>query len=101
MNKEGKWKLAPAYDIGFAFNPEGGWTSTHQMSINGKFDNITEKDLIEFGKKNNIKEPHIIIEEVIERASQWPVIAKECGVPKEMINTIFSHMDFRLKERGD
>ena len=33
------WKLAPAFDITYAHG--GGWTKTHQMSINGKFDNLT------------------------------------------------------------
>ena len=38
MDKNGKWRLSPAYDMGFSYNPDGGWTSQHQMSINGKFD---------------------------------------------------------------
>lgn len=41
MDKTGKWTLSPAYDIGFAYNPKGSWTDTHQMSINGKFDDLT------------------------------------------------------------
>ena len=40
MGEDGIWRLSPAYDMGYAYNPQGGWTSTHQMSINGKFDDI-------------------------------------------------------------
>lgn len=47
MDRHGKWYLSPAYDIGYAYNPEGVWTSTHQMSVNGKYDNITRLDLLE------------------------------------------------------
>ncbi|MCR5614447.1 type II toxin-antitoxin system HipA family toxin, partial [Treponema sp.] len=36
MNKAGRWSLAPAYDVCFAYNPNGLWTSSHQMTINGK-----------------------------------------------------------------
>ena len=36
MDKTGKWSLSPAYDMGFAYNPAGGWTAQHQMSVNGK-----------------------------------------------------------------
>ena len=54
MDRQGKWTLSPAYDMGFAYNPKGGWTAQHQMSINGKFDNITRQDLLEFAKRNNI-----------------------------------------------
>lgn len=55
MDRQGKWTLSPAYDMGFAYNPKGGWTAQHQMSINGKFDDITRQDLLEFAKRNNIK----------------------------------------------
>lgn len=36
MDRDGKWRLSPAYDMGYAYNPDGQWTSAHQMSINGK-----------------------------------------------------------------
>lgn len=55
MGEDGVWRLSPAYDMGYSYNPNGGWTATHQMSINGKFDGITRKDLLECGAKNNIK----------------------------------------------
>lgn len=35
MDRGGKWRLSPAYDMGYAYNPDGQWTSAHQMSING------------------------------------------------------------------
>lgn len=89
MNKKGVWKLSPAYDMGYAYNPNGGWTSTHQMSINGKFDYITRKDLLECAARNNIKEASLILDEICETAYRWPALAKECDVPKEMIDRIF------------
>ena len=92
MDKSGKWHLSPAYDIGFAYNPKGGWTSMHQMSINGKFDDFTGNDLLEFARKNNIKNASEIIDSVKENAAQWPVIAKECGVPQNMIDVIVPEM---------
>ena len=92
MGEDGVWRLSPAYDMGYAYNPDGGWTATHQMSINGKFDDITRKDLLECGAKNNIKNASLIIDEVREVASQWPTIAKECDVPQNMINGITANM---------
>ena len=88
MDERGKWRLSPAYDMGYAYNPNGGWTATHQMSINGKFDNIARKDLIECAAKNNIKGANEIIDRIKEAASNWARIALECEVPKEMINAI-------------
>lgn len=89
MDEKGTWKLSPAYDMGYAYNPEGDWTSTHQMSINGKFDEITRKDLLECATRNNIKEASLIIDEICDTASKWPAIAEDCNVPKEMIDSIF------------
>lgn len=92
MGEDGVWRLSPAYDMGYSYNPTGGWTATHQMSINGKFDDITRKDLLECGAKNNIKNASLIIDEVCEIASQWPTIAKECDVPQSMIEEIKSNL---------
>ena len=88
MDENGKWKLSPAYDMGYAYNPKGGWTSTHQMSINGKFDNITRNDLLAFAMSNNIREAASIIDEVCEAASCWAQIAKDCEIPSQMIENI-------------
>lgn len=96
MDKQGKWRLSPAYDMGYAYNPKGAWTATHQMSINGKFDEITKNDLLECASKNNIKNGLQIIEEVCDTASQWPKIAKECGVPQVIIDDIEPNMLFAL-----
>ena len=96
MGEDGVWRLSPAYDMGYSYNPNGGWTATHQMSINGKFDDITRKDLLECGAKNNIKNASLIIDEVCEIASQWPTMAKECDVPQSMIDDIKANMILTL-----
>lgn len=96
MDKTGRWRLSPAYDMGFAYNPQGGWTAQHQMSINGKFDNIDRKDLLECAKRNNIKEATDIIDNIIEVASQWPEMARKCDVPKSMIDSILPEMKLSI-----
>jgi serine/threonine-protein kinase HipA len=88
MDKAGRWELSPAYDMGFAYNPNGGWTSQHQMSINGKFDNITRADLLELAKRNSIKEANEIIDQISTVAAGWPSLASECGVPRSMTDAI-------------
>lgn len=88
MDESGTWRLSPAYDMGYAYNPEGVWTLSHQLSVNGKFDGIGRADMLEFAKRNHIKNASTIIDEVCEVVSTWPVIAKECGVPQNMIDAI-------------
>jgi serine/threonine-protein kinase HipA len=92
MGEDGRWRLSPAYDMGYAYNPLGGWTSTHQMSINGKYDDITRKDLLEFASLNNIKNAPAIIDEVCEAASGWAALARECEVPVPMVESILPNM---------
>ena len=92
MDEAGKWRLSPAYDLGFAYNPNGAWTDTHQMSINGKFDDITRQDLMDCALSNNIKNAAESIDKVCEEASKWPEIAKNCGVPQEMIDARLPYM---------
>lgn len=94
MDYNGKWRLSPAYDMGYAYNPMGGWTATHQMSVNGKFENITRGDLMECAESNGIRNSDEIIDEVCQEASMWASIAKDCGVPANMIETVSSNMQF-------
>src|SRR5690606_7911121 len=49
MNREGQWRLSPAFDLGYAYNPEGSWTHRHQMSLTGKQDHFELADLVAFG----------------------------------------------------
>jgi serine/threonine protein kinase HipA of HipAB toxin-antitoxin module len=36
MNRDGIWKLSPAYDVTFSYNPTNKWLRAHQMTVNGK-----------------------------------------------------------------
>lgn len=96
MDKTGKWRLSPAYDMGYAYNPRGAWTSAHQMSVNGKFDDIGRSDLLELASRNNIRNAQHIIDEVCNVCAGWPRIAKECDVPQAMIDEIVPNMQLTL-----
>ena len=77
MNRKGEWRLSPAYDMSWAYNPNGGWTATHQMSINGKWDSISREDLLAVASEMNVKHAKLIIDQVVEAVSQWPRLARE------------------------
>ncbi|MDE5624441.1 MAG: HipA domain-containing protein, partial [Alistipes sp.] len=94
MGEDGVWHLSPAYDIGYAYNPNGGWTAAHQMSVNGKFDGIARKDLLECAARNNIKNAGQIIDRICDTAARWPAMAADQGVPEPMIRAVAS--DFQL-----
>ncbi len=69
MDRVGRWSLSPAYDVTWAYSPNGMWTSQHQMSVNEKFDNITRSDLVALAKGVSIKSPDDIIYRVLSSIS--------------------------------
>lgn len=90
MNENGKWSLSPAYDMTFSYDPTNKWMKVHQMSINGKRDNISKEDILILSKKMNIKKGVEIIEKVKEAVSAWPKFGEEAEVNKNQINMIES-----------
>ncbi len=95
MDKTGTWKLSPAYDMSWAYNPKGEWTSHHQMSINNKWDNITRADLIAVAEAMHIKKADSIINETCDAVSMWTTIAKELDIPSNTIVKIDDTLLYR------
>lgn len=83
LKKDDKWKLAPAYDVCYAYHPENYWLHNQTMSLRGKQDNFSEEDLLNIGKENNIKRAPHIIKEVQEAVNNWLLFAKKAGVGAE------------------
>jgi serine/threonine-protein kinase HipA len=90
MDKEGRWSLAPAFDVIYSFQPTGKWTSTHQMTLNGKRGGFTMEDFLACAKGADLKRRRAkaIIEEVRTAVSRWPDYAAESGVPSSRIERI-------------
>lgn len=96
MNRTGKWSLSPAYDVSWAYNPQGDWTSKHQMSINNKWDDITREDLVTVAQNMNIKRHNEIIEQVTDAVSHWRKLATEYEIPEETIRQIEQSLQLQL-----
>lgn len=90
MNRKGEWRLSPAFDVSYAYNPSGPWTSQHQMSLGGKRDHFQLDDLVEFGRFCDIKPGTAsrIIDEIQRVVLDWPAYAGRAGVPDAMANAI-------------
>lgn len=82
MDRGGHWALAPAFDLTYSYQPGGRWTSTHQMTINGKSDNFTMDDLQACGKSALLKQGQAktILNRVRNVVSRWRDYASEAGV---------------------
>ncbi len=91
MERDGRWRLSPAFDVIYSHNPAGKWTNQHQMTINGKRDLFTAQDLIAVGESISIPKPLEIIDQVTDSVRQWPAFARKAGVKKDHIAEIGCH----------
>lgn len=85
MDRQGVWRLAPAYDMCYAYNPNGAWTSSHQMSVAGKKRDIGDEDLLTSAKSAGLSAAAArrIVGEVREAVMNWPSFADEAEVRDE------------------
>jgi serine/threonine-protein kinase HipA len=88
LKKEGKWELAPAYDVCHAYRPGSEWVSQHALSINGKRIDISKEDLMVIGESIKCKKSAGIIEEINDTVNQWNKFANEVSVTTELRNAV-------------
>ena len=90
MDRAGTWRLSPAYDVTWSYNPTGEWTSRHQMSVNGKLDNFAIDDLIACAKVGGVQSRRIrpLIQRVHDAVSRWPEFAAAAAVQPQWISQI-------------
>ena len=89
MDKQGKWSLAPAYDILFTVDLDGPrYVNRHSISVGIKTDGITVDDLRVFASENDIGQADVIINEVMTALQAWTTFASEAGVPERWIERI-------------
>ena len=82
MNQQGEWRLSPAFDVVYSYNPVGDWTSQHQMSLNGKRDHFEFEDLMSFAKMVGMKRAKAIhrFDEVNAAVKNWQEHAANAAV---------------------
>jgi serine/threonine-protein kinase HipA len=93
MDREGKWRLSPAYDVTFARGSE--WTRTHQMTLAGKDDNFTRDELLKLGAAMDVPADGArIIDDVEGSLALWEKEAAAVDVPRawqERVAALFRH----------
>ena len=78
LEENGKWRLAPAYDITFIFNTNGtGPNIERRLSIGGKTSEITKADLLDFAKQNDIKNANAMINRIADAIKDFNRYATE------------------------
>jgi serine/threonine-protein kinase HipA len=99
MDRKGNWRLAPAYDVIYAFNPDPGRpTSMHQMSANGVFVDFALEDIEAVGEivplpRGRAKQ---LLSEVTAAVAKWPEIAAANDIPQPTIDSIAAAHQLQL-----
>ena len=90
MNQQGGWSLSPAFDVTYSYNPDGPWTSRHQMTLNGKQDGFTMEDFKACADTALLKQGRYksLVNEVLETVRRWPEFAADAAVSQDWTDKI-------------
>jgi serine/threonine-protein kinase HipA len=90
MDERGSWRLAPAYDLTYGYDPENRWMAQHQMGVNGKFDGFTRKDLMALADTVSLSKSTAaqIVEQVALAVSRWEEFATQADAPDTYVRQI-------------
>jgi len=99
MDKTGKWKISPAYDVTYAYNPNGEFTSIHQMTVNRKRENITDEDFLAVARRQglNMASAKRLIERVRSATTDWNSFAEKAQLDKKKTKLIGDLIDPKNK----
>ena len=93
--RNGKWELAPAYDLAYSYKPGSRWTNSHWLTLNGKRDGFEREDFHALEKLSPLftrAKVNRIVDEIVANVSQWRSLAVGHEVPSALIETIESNL---------
>jgi len=102
MNRQGVWRLSPAYDMTYIFDT-GGYlpNKEHCLMIGGKLQDITRDDAIQFARDNGIRRPDAIIRDVATSLRRFRAIATKNSVSEEWTGRVEATIVGHLKAWGE
>lgn len=89
MDEKGRWRLSPAYDLVYS-QGYGGW---HTMDIGGT-QHPDHRQILAIAEQQGIKQAQAeqVIEQVRDALTQWPNLANEYSIGKDLSKTITQSM---------
>ena len=96
MDRSGTWRLSPAFDLTYAYDPTGRFTKNHQCRLNQKNNDFEFQDLLQFGRFCNLSERKArdIIARVGDAFADFPALAREWKLSETLKRTV--EMNMRL-----
>lgn len=94
MDRQGKWRLAPAYDFTFTVDPSApSYVNRHCMTLNGKDHDVSDKDLLELAASFDIKCGCKILDTAREAVGNFAEHAKTAGLTPAVTDLIIQNHD--------
>ena len=99
MDRRGRWRLSPAFDLAYSYQPQGAWTGRHQMSINGKRDGFTRRDLFALAAVAGIKQRAAarMLDQVVQVVGRWLDFADQAKVEEGRARRIKARPSHRYR----
>ena len=89
MNRQGVWRLSPAYDMTYIIDVGGYLPNRHHcLYMRAKLADITKEDLLAFAKDNGIRKAEAIIRDVVDAANMFRQTAEKNGVSPEWLGRV-------------
>ncbi|MEI6138366.1 MAG: type II toxin-antitoxin system HipA family toxin [Mariniphaga sp.] len=91
MKSDGIWYLSPAYDLTYGVDLTApAFLNRHSMTINGKNENISSKDLETVAQQNDIQDYKKLIDKVSNAVNKFKEYADELKIDQQLIENIES-----------
>lgn len=102
MQKDGSWRLSPAYDITYIID-NGGYlpNQDHCLYVRAKLRDITRDDVIQFAHDNGIRRPDSIIRDVVGALRQFRMVAAKYGVSEQWTGRVEVAIIGHMKAWGE
>jgi serine/threonine-protein kinase HipA len=85
--------------VTYAYNPDGAWTSQHQMTLSGKRDGFSRADLLAAASFADIKKRRAgeILDDVFSAVKRWKSVAQKAGISAPMMESIRKALRVTMK----
>jgi serine/threonine-protein kinase HipA len=93
MSPDGTWRLSPAYDLTYSVDLTApAYLNRHSLTVNGKDESITPKDLEAVAIHNDIQDYKVMIDTVACAMHKFGEYARELEVDEACIKSICSDL---------
>ena len=91
MNRDGTWRLSPAYDLTYSVDPAAPtYHNRHSLTVNGKNEDITYNDFETIALNNDIQDYKALIDGVSNAIANFEDYAKALDINEKLIESIKS-----------